>query len=133
MSSTTNNHPTTPADALVGEEVRASENSMNLIEHLHRQRAWSERTFGPGHRTGGVLDHIRKELKEIESEPLELSEWIDVAILAFDGAWRAGHSPEEIAAALSTKQSKNESRQWPDWRALPEDRAIEHVREAAGD
>ena len=35
---------------------------MNLLEHLRRQREWSESTFGPGNRTQGVLDHIRKEL-----------------------------------------------------------------------
>lgn len=101
---------------------------MDLVTHLHRQRVWSNKTFGPGHRTGGVLDHIRKELKEIETEPLELSEWIDVVILAFDGAWRAGHSPEEIAAALEAKQTRNEGRQWPDWRTMPHDKAIEHDR-----
>ena len=110
------------------EEVDASGDYMDLTQHLHRQRAWSERTFGPGYRTHGVLDHIRKELREIEGEPLELSEWIDVAILAFDGAWRAGHSPEEIVAALIAKQTKNEGRQWPDWRTVPHDKAIEHDR-----
>lgn len=60
-----------------------------------------------------------------------LSEWIDVAILALDGAWRAGYSPSEIISALVAKQTKNESRQWPDWRTAPTDKAIEHVRAAA--
>lgn len=105
--------------------------TIDLVAHLHRQREWSERTFGPGHRTAGVLDHIRKELKEIEESPLDLSEWIDVAILAFDGAWRAGYSPEEIAAALVAKQIKNEARKWPDWRTIPMDKAIEHERTSA--
>lgn len=101
---------------------------IDLIAHLHRQHEWSERTFGPGHRTAGVLDHIRKELKEIEAEPLELSEWIDVVILVLDGAWRAGYSPEDIAFALIEKQAKNEQRTWPDWRTAPPDKAIEHDR-----
>lgn len=105
--------------------------TIDLITHLHRQHEWSERTFGPGHRTAGVLDHIRKELKEIEESPLDLSEWIDVAILAFDGAWRAGYSPEEIAAALVAKQIKNEARTWPDWRTMAMDKAIEHERTSA--
>lgn len=99
-----------------------------LVEHLQRQHEWSERTFGPGHRTAGVIDHIRKELVEIEVSPLDLSEWIDVAILALDGAWRAGYSPEEIAAALTAKQAKNEARTWPDWRTAPTDKAIEHKK-----
>jgi hypothetical protein len=75
-----------------------------------------------------VVQHIRKELTEIEAQPTDLSEWIDVAILALDGAWRAGHSPEDIIAALVAKQAKNEARVWPDWRERSEDVAIEHDR-----
>jgi hypothetical protein len=100
----------------------------DLIEHLRRQRKFSERTFGPGNRSAGVVDHIRKELREIEDDPDNLEEWIDVALLAFDGAWRAGHSPEQIVAALIAKQTKNEARDWPDWRTVPIDQAIEHTR-----
>lgn len=102
---------------------------MDLLGHLERQRAWSERTFGPGSRLHGVLDHIRKELSEIEAKPDDLSEWIDVIILGFDGAWRAGYTPEQIVLALVAKQAKNEARRWPDWRNLSPDKAIEHVRE----
>lgn len=100
----------------------------DAIVHLRRQREWSERTFGPGPRTAGVIDHIQKELVEIEADPSDISEWIDVAILALDGAWRAGYSPEQIWAALKAKQAKNEARNWPDWRTAPQDKAIEHVR-----
>lgn len=99
----------------------------DLISHLHRQIAWSHKTFGPGNRTAGVIDHIRKELKEIEEND-DLEEWIDVAILAFDGAWRSGFSAESIIAALRSKQLKNEKRTWPDWRTAPLDKAIEHER-----
>lgn len=102
--------------------------AVDLVAHLRRQHEWSERTFGPGNRTAGVLDHIRKELVEIEENPLDLSEWIDVAILALDGAWRAGYSPEEIAGALLAKQARNEARTWPDWRTQSSDKAIEHDR-----
>jgi len=101
-----------------------------LATHLTRQRAFSAKTFGPGERTAGVLDHIRKELAEIEREPSDVTEWIDVVILAFDGAWRSGHEPREIAEALVAKQTKNESRAWPDWRTAEPGKAIEHVREA---
>jgi hypothetical protein len=99
-----------------------------VSEHFRRQRDWSSRTFGPGSRAHGVIDHIRKELREIEVDPTALEEWIDVAILAFDGAWRAGHEPEAIATAWLAKQRKNERRNWPDWRTMPTDRAIEHER-----
>jgi hypothetical protein len=101
------------------------------VEHLRRQREFSERTFGPGARTKGVLDHIRKELKEIEDAPADLDEWADVVILALDGAWRAGHEPHEIIAAIKAKQARNEAREWPDWRTAFPDQAIEHVRTAS--
>lgn len=101
------------------------------VAHLRRQREFSERTFGPGARTRGILDHIRKEMEEIEDAPADLGEWVDVVILALDGAWRAGHEPDEIIAAIKAKQTRNEARQWPDWRTAPADQAIEHVRTAS--
>lgn len=102
--------------------------SFDFISHLHRQRTWSHHTFGPGDRTEGVIDHIRKELTEIEDDPTDVSEWIDVVILALDGAWRAGYTPEQIVAALVSKQEKNERRKWPDWRTATPGKAIEHER-----
>jgi len=100
----------------------------DLISHIDRQRAFSERTFGPGTRTKGVIDHIRKELNEIEADPLDLEEWIDVVLLAIDGAWRTGASSWQIVDALILKLDKNERRQWPDWRTMSPDKAIEHKR-----
>ena len=97
-------------------------------EHLWRQKQWSLKTFGPGTRLLGVLDHIRKELAEIEADPTDLSEWVDVIILAFDGAWRAGWEPQQIIDAIKAKQAKNEARKWPDWRTMSSDVAIEHDR-----
>ena len=104
--------------------------SWDLIAHLERQRAWSEKTFGPGDRTAGVCDHIRKELREIEANPHDLMEWVDVILLALDGAWRAGNSSIAIAAAINHKQGRNESRVWPDWRTAEPGKAIEHDRSA---
>jgi hypothetical protein len=99
----------------------------DLIAHLERQVEFSQKTFGPNQRTSGVLDHLRKELSEVEKNPDDISEWIDVVLLALDEAWRRGFSPEEICKALAAKQQKNENRVWPDWRTAPEDKAIEHV------
>lgn len=101
---------------------------MNLIEHISRQKEWSEKTFGPGARTNGIIEHIKKELHEIEAKPDDILEWIDVVILALDGAWRAGYSPVQIIEALQYKQIKNEERTWPDWRLASENVAIEHER-----
>lgn len=101
-------------------------------DHLAHQREWSMATFGPGSRLLGVLDHIRKELGEIEADPTDLAEWVDVIILAFDGAWRAGWEPAEILAAIKAKQARNEARTWPDWRSMSADHAIEHDRTVSG-
>lgn len=112
----------------------------DLVKHLERQRAFSRATFGPGARTKGVVDHIRKELIEIEFAPRDLEEWVDVILLALDGAWRcadASHSEllhidasiiaQLVVAAIHAKQNKNEARNWPDWRTADPDKAIEHV------
>ena len=42
-----------------------------------------------------------KELKEIHDDPSDIKEWVDVMILAFDGALRQGHSPNDIINALN--------------------------------
>ena len=98
------------------------------VTYLERHREWSRATFGPGTRAMGLVDHIRKELAEIEAAPGDLGEWVDVIILAIDGAWRSGAEPADIIAALKAKQARNEARTWPDWRTCSPDQAIEHVR-----
>ncbi len=103
-------------------------NPLDLIKHLHRQMAFSQKNFGPGNRTQGVIDHIRKELLEIEAAPHDLEEWVDVVLLALDGAWRSGHTPEQIAAGIEAKMTKNEGRSYPNWRTADPNKAIEHIR-----
>jgi hypothetical protein len=109
-------------------EVAELRGRFDLYAHLCRQIAWSEKTFGPGSRAKGVVDHVRKELREIEADPTDLSEWIDVVILAIDGAWRADYTPQQIIDALVAKHTKNENRTWPDRRTMSPDVAIEHSR-----
>lgn len=149
---------------------------IDLIAHLTRQAAFSRATFGPGPRTKGVIDHIRKELVEVEKcyeartravvtgsyispesmEPVPTTrevpvdvdskdqhkeaaqEWTDVAILGLDGLLRAISAANptwtfdmvamEAVICIRNKQSKNELRDWPDWRQSGPDKAIEHVR-----
>lgn len=110
-------------------EVGVHGDIYDLIPWLQRQREFSRETFGPGARTAGIIDHIKKELREIEAEPYSLTEWIDVVVLALDGAWRHGFTPEQIAYELFAKQVKNMGRDWPDWRTRSEDEAIEHIRD----
>lgn len=99
------------------------------VEHIQRQIDFSIKTFGPGNRTAGVIDHIRKELKEIEDDPQDIHEWVDVIILAIDGAWRSGWTPKEIIEAIKLKQKINETRTWPDWKTAEFGKALEHIRE----
>lgn len=112
---------------------------MDLKQHLIRQMAFSHATFGPGERTTGVIDHIRKELREVEDANGDSTEWVDVVILALDGLTRRlayvngeRRDPDAVAEMACNmilgKQSRNEARDWPDWRTADHDRAIEHVR-----
>ena len=101
----------------------------DLEDHIHQQKEFSLNTFGPGKRTQGILNHIKKELSEIEADPNDLEEWIDVILLAIDGAWRHGHSSEDIVNKIKFKFEKNQNRKWPDWKTLSDGIAIEHVKE----
>ena len=101
---------------------------MDLLDYLNRQIPWSERTFGHSVRTVGITKHIEKELAEIRAAPHDLTEWVDVVILALDGAWRAGYTAEEIAAALERKQAVNMARQWPHACNCDPNEPSEHIR-----
>ncbi len=103
---------------------------MKIREYVERHRLWSSATFGPGEKTSGVVEHIRRELKEVERDPSDIMEWIDVMILAIDGCWRMGWTPEEIEAALVKKQKINGDREWPPIAEQAEGKPVEHVRVA---
>lgn len=116
--------------------------TLDLQQHLIRQMVFSKATFGPGPRTHGVLEHITKEVVEVRDsigKVKHVEEWCDLVILSLDGLTRAiwagtGYtiSVEEAAAhavrSIVGKQSKNELRDWPDWRGMSPNKAIEHVR-----
>lgn len=116
--------------AIVWGDTKVQPPTFDLVAHLRRQMVFSMDTFGPGLHTAGVLDHIRKELTEIEQSPNDLSEWADLILLALDGAWRRGFGAEEVANAIASKQAINEARKWPDWRTADHTKAIEHIQEA---
>lgn len=99
-----------------------------LRDLLTVQRAWSAKTFGPGRRTLGIIDHIEAEIVEIKKDPTDVEEWIDIVILALDGAWRTGASPARIVEVLVDKMARNRARKWPDWRDFTEDQRIEHKK-----
>lgn len=90
--------------------------TFDLLAYLHHHKIFSEKTFGTGHHTKELLAHLQKEFRELEATPLDLDEWLDIALLALDGALRAGFAPEDITRALKAKQTLNENATWPDWR-----------------
>ena len=132
--------------------LRLEGKTMNFIEYLERQIRFSRETFGPGSRTDGVIDHIKKELVEVQSAFSEgeldnaAKEWVDVVLLGLDGLWRSishknddgrdwgndDHFVASVALTAATmiddKLSINEDRNWPDWRTADAGKAIEHVR-----
>ena len=101
---------------------------MRLLDLLREQFVFSTSTFGPGERRAGVIDHLRKELVEVEEADEPLTEWVDVIILGMDGALRSCGDPQKVQAAILAKIEKNQLREWPDWRTMPSDKAIEHIR-----
>lgn len=100
------------------------------VEDILDQIRFSSDTFGPGRRTKGITEHIAKELQEIRDDPEDGVEWIDVLILALDGAWRFGYTPGRIAEEYRKKMATNKARKWPKWHPMMgEDTAIEHIRD----
>ena len=89
-----------------------------IIDHIERQKQWSLETFGEGEKTEIIIDHIKEELQEISEDPHNIEEWIDVIILALDGAWRAGYSATDICLAIAMKQRINEQREWQNYRHI---------------
>lgn len=120
---------------------------MNLEEHMRRHMAFSKATFGPGERRDGVLDHIRQEIEEVREEG-DPREWVDLVKLSLDGMWRSimynqnievidGNFtdaqrwemiPRMICYLIEEKQTKNELRDWPNWRDMDPTKAINHDR-----
>lgn len=98
---------------------------MKLRAHIKRQRRWSRKNIGPGQRVEGILKHIEKEVTEVRANPTDLMEWIDIAMLAFDGAWRQGFSARQIESALAEKLEINKSRKFP---MMPEDEPSFHEK-----
>ena len=103
---------------------------MNLIDYLVTHIEWSKKVFGTADRAEGICKHIESELQEIRENPSDVEEWCDVIILALDGAWRQGYSPEEICAALEAKQNTNKKRTWA---TVRNDEAAHHTNTEVGD
>src|SRR6476659_4947519 len=97
--------------------------TMTFDQSYKKANDWQIKTFGPYYSPKSIIDHIRKELIEIEEEPFILEEWIDLMFLAFAGASRLVkyHSPKlssedtvsVVRSAFDSKLKKNKARTWP--------------------
>lgn len=118
-----------PSPATLAAITRDEGAGFDLAAFFDAKFAWSRETFGPGARTKTVTAHIRKELLEVEADPADVIEWVDVVLIAMDGAARsAGVDGRAFVEAMRSKQAKCETRTYPDWRTIPEGTPIEHVR-----
>jgi len=99
-----------------------------LADFIQRKKEHSLNAFGPNLTPTAIIKHIRKEIDEVEKDPNDLEEWMDVALLAIDGAWRVGYSPMLIATMLIYKFEKIKRRNYPDHSTLDPDTPIEHIR-----
>lgn len=96
----------------------------DLARFFDEKAAWSRGEFGVEY--AGVLGHLEKEFKEVSAKPSDLEEWVDIVLLALDGASRhAGATGEEFVVALQAKQQKNRARRWL---KSSEDGVMEHDR-----
>ncbi|WP_457939344.1 dATP/dGTP pyrophosphohydrolase domain-containing protein [Mesorhizobium sp. 10J20-29] len=93
---------------------------------VEKHRNWSYATFGSGRQTTGLIRHIQKELEEIRQSPDDLSEWVDVMLLALDGYLRHGGTVENALRDMQAKQDKNLARRWV--AATDESTPVEHNR-----
>jgi hypothetical protein len=95
-------------------------------KYYNDQINWSLKTFGEGKRTLGIIKHIKKELKEVQKNPDDLLEWIDVIILAMDGYWRHGGDALTLLVDLNKKQKINFKRKYPF--PVSQDKPSEHIK-----
>jgi hypothetical protein len=92
---------------------------------IARQHEWSQRTFGTHTDTEGNCKHIESEIAEARANPADVFEWVDIAMLAIDGALRNGHSPKAICTAYREKVEINIIRKWGE---KIDGQPVEHVR-----
>lgn len=103
--------------------------AMDSMIDVHRE--WALLIFGPmtEEKRKGIIKHLRKELDEIEKDPTDPKEWIDVMILAIHGLFTLGLDGGDVLEAYADKMLDNFEREWPDWRTADPTEPLEHVRE----
>jgi len=101
---------------------------IDLGRFIDDKAEWSRRTFGIEYNHRRILNHIRKELVEIEEDPSDPMEWVDVIFLALDGLSRQGLWGAQVVALMQDKHKINLGRTFAPFDPHS-DQPGEHVRD----
>ncbi len=84
----------------------------NIKEFFDTKLAWSRDTYGDlSSKT--IIDHLHKEIIEASYDPKDILEWVDIILLAIDGAGRfANADGATFVEALKKKFEINRKRTW---------------------
>lgn len=84
-----------------------------------QQFEWAQEAFGPGRRDKGIIAHLRSEIDELEANPDDIFEAIDLIFLAADHALRVLAADGDLQPGRTLEQfwlakfDKNRRRSWP--------------------
>ena len=87
---------------------------MKFEKFIKKYGEFSDSAFGEGPRTTGIIEHLKREIVELEQNPLDQLEWVDIMFLSIDGIRRLGYTPEQIVDFMEEKFAINKSRTWSD-------------------
>lgn len=72
--------------------------------------------------------YVAFAVEDAARAPQDVKAWALVAARACEAGALRGFLRSAVLAAVIDKQARNELRTWPDWRGLPADAPIEHVK-----
>jgi hypothetical protein len=82
-----------------------------LQQLMDAHREFCTRTF-PGQTVAGVINHLRRECRELEDAPTDPLEIADCFLLLLDVAGRADLDAEQLLSWAQVKLDINRRRQW---------------------
>lgn len=117
----------------IAQENKESIQHFTMDRFFLEQQKWSYTTFGPPEHRGpnGPLEHLKLEAEEALNTlgTEKTKEIVDCFFLAIDAAHRHGLCLDDLIEKAFEKLKENKKRDWPDWRTMDPNKAIEHIRE----
>lgn len=109
---------------LCGVEYRYRQSVLTLESVIREVNEWQAMTF-PQATPASVVEHLRREVQELVSDPTDVLELADVVILAAALSLTLGLSVGDLTAVIEAKLGVNRLRTWqpPDHMGV-----VEHVR-----